>query len=122
MKKQLRLEEAGMAALGVFLFATLDYPWWVFALLILTPDISMAGYLLNNKFGAFAYNIFHHKGIALLLYLSGWWLGSSPLMLAGIILFTHAAMDRILGYGLKFPDDFKHTHLGWIGNKRTTNP
>jgi hypothetical protein len=24
-------------------------------------------------------------------------------------------MDRILGYGLKYPDAFQHTHLGIIG-------
>jgi uncharacterized protein YbjT (DUF2867 family) len=24
-------------------------------------------------------------------------------------------MDRVLGYGLKYPDAFKHTHLGTIG-------
>jgi len=32
----------------------------------------------------------------------------------------HVAVDRALGYGLKFNDDFQHTHLGWIGNKRRT--
>ena len=32
--------------------------------------------------------------------------------LPGIILFGHASMDRIFGYGLKFSDNFKHTHLG----------
>lgn len=26
-------------------------------------------------------------------------------------------MDRIFGYGLKYSDDFKHTHLGMIGKK-----
>ncbi len=26
-------------------------------------------------------------------------------------------MDRIFGYGLKFGDNFHHTHLGWIGGK-----
>lgn len=29
----------------------------------------------------------------------------------GIILLMHSAMERIFGYGLKFEDDFKHTHL-----------
>ncbi|TAG51385.1 MAG: DUF4260 family protein, partial [Runella slithyformis] len=32
----------------------------------------------------------------------------------GIILFAHSAMDRIAGYGLKYEDAFKHTHLGWL--------
>lgn len=38
------------------------------------------------------------------------------LQLAGIILFAHAAFDRILGYGLKYERGFKFTHLGEIGN------
>lgn len=37
-------------------------------------------------------------------------------MLAGVILFAHASMDRIFGYGLKYADDFKHTHLQEIGD------
>ena len=27
-------------------------------------------------------------------------------------------MDRMFGYGLKYDDAFKHTHLGWIGGQR----
>jgi hypothetical protein len=27
-------------------------------------------------------------------------------------------MDRIFGYGLKYPDAFQHTHLGWIGGAK----
>ena len=37
--------------------------------------------------------------------------------LAGLIIYGHSCMDRMLGYGLKFGDHFKHTHLGWIGGK-----
>ncbi|MDA1193538.1 MAG: DUF4260 family protein, partial [Candidatus Poribacteria bacterium] len=29
----------------------------------------------------------------------------------GAILIGHSAFDRLLGYGLKYPDAFKHTHL-----------
>jgi hypothetical protein len=38
------------------------------------------------------------------------------LLAIGIIFLGHAAFDRIFGYGLKFSDDFKHTHFGRIGN------
>jgi hypothetical protein len=40
------------------------------------------------------------------------------LQLAGIILFTHSSMDRVFGYGLKYPDSFNNTHLGPIGKAR----
>lgn len=36
------------------------------------------------------------------------------LITAGIVAWCHIAMDRMLGFGLKFPDAFEHTHLGWI--------
>ena len=36
--------------------------------------------------------------------------------LVGIVLFAHAAFDRIVGYGLKYERGFKFTHLGEIGN------
>jgi hypothetical protein len=32
-------------------------------------------------------------------------------------LFGHSNMDRLLGYGLKYPDAFQNTHLGVIGKK-----
>ncbi len=110
-----------MLLLGILLFTFLHYAWWVFPALILVPDISMAGYLFNNRIGAIFYNLFHHKGIAILLYLAGTLAGSSVMMLAGIILFSHSSLDRMLGYGLKHPDSFHHTHLGWIGNKHKTD-
>jgi hypothetical protein len=38
-----------------------------------------------------------------------------PLALAGVIMLGHSSFDRVLGYGLKYGDSFRHTHLGWIG-------
>ncbi|WP_424962588.1 DUF4260 domain-containing protein [Ekhidna sp.] len=112
MKNLIKLEELAMFLLSIYLFSLLDFAWWVFLLLILTPDIGMLGYLINPKVGAFTYNLFHHKGIALLILVFGWVAISEEILLTGIILFGHASMDRIFGYGLKFSDNFKHTHLG----------
>ena len=81
----------------------------------LAPDLSMFGYLLNTRIGAALYNLFHHKGIAIAAYLAGVYLHIPQLMFAGALLFGHSSFDRILGYGLKYSDDFKNTHLGWIG-------
>jgi hypothetical protein len=39
---------------------------------------------------------------------------------AGLIWAGHIAMDRALGYGLKHPDGFQHTHLGRIGGAPTS--
>lgn len=117
MNTLLKLEELGQFLLSILLFTQLDFAWWVFPACILLPDISMLGYVFNTKIGAWSYNFFHHKLLAIAFLIPGYWLNNSLLILAGVILFGHSAMDRIFGYGLKFTDNFKHTHLGWIGNK-----
>ncbi|MCM4172420.1 DUF4260 domain-containing protein [Arenibacter sp. TNZ] len=113
----LKVEEIGMFLLGVYLFGLLDYSWWWFIGLILVPDIGMLGYLLGNRLGAIGYNLFHHKGLAIAIYFLGIYLSLPLCQLLGIILFSHACMDRIFGYGLKYNKGFKYTHLGEIGNK-----
>ena len=116
MKTTLRLEEAGMLLLSIYLYyTTLHYSGWLFCALFLAPDLSMLAYLVNTKAGAFVYNLFHHKGLALLIYIAGLWMPSGPLQLAGLVLFGHASFDRMLGYGLKYSDSFSNTHLGKIG-------
>jgi len=116
MKTTLKLEELAMFTLGIFLFGQLDYAWWWFLVLILAPDIGMLGYLFGNATGAITYNICHHKGLAILIYLIGVYVSQPLCMLTGIVLFSHAALDRALGYGLKYNKGFKFTHLGEIGN------
>jgi len=115
MKTILKLEEIGMFLLGVYLFNQLSYSWWWFLALILTPDIGMLGYMLGNKIGAYTYNFFHHKGIAVAIYSLGVYVQIPWLQLAGVILFSHACFDRALGYGLKYTKGFKFTHLGEVG-------
>jgi hypothetical protein len=115
MKTVIKLEELGLFIFGIYLFSLLNYQWWWFLVLILAPDLSMLGYVFGNKSGAFLYNAFHHKGIAVLLYILGCYFKNEILQLAGIILFSHSAMDRIFGYGLKYENGFKYTHLGEIG-------
>ena len=117
MKLLLQLEEFTLFAFGMIIFSTLGYSWWTFWGLLLTPDIGMLGYLINSKVGAASYNLFHHRGIAVAVGLLGYTASIPLLTLAGSILFTHAAMDRMLGYGLKYTDNFTHTHLGMIGQK-----
>ncbi|MEQ8360874.1 MAG: DUF4260 domain-containing protein [Cytophagales bacterium] len=114
MRNTLKLEEILMFLGSIFLFSHYDLAWWWFPVFILLPDIGMLGYLFGSKVGAISYNIFHHKGIAILIYLISFHLESHIGELAGIILFAHSSMDRIFGYGLKYADDFKHTHLGWL--------
>ena len=117
MDNLLKLEEIGQLFLSIILFNQLDYTWWIFPACLLLPDLSMIGYLVDTKTGSWLYNFFHHKLLAITILIIGFWLNDSRLVLAGTILFGHSAMDRIFGYGLKFNDNFKNTHLGWIGKK-----
>lgn len=115
MKTTLKIEELAQFILGIFLFLQLDYAWWWFPVLLLTPDIGMIGYIINPIIGAFTYNLFHHKAIAILIGVAGFYLGNTLFILIGVILYSHASFDRIFGYGLKYTDSFKNTHLGYIG-------
>ena len=120
MKNVLKLEEAAMFGLCILALAHLRVPWWVYLLLAIGPDISMVGYSVNNKVGALSYNFFHHKGIAVALFVIGFLMGDfrgDIISIIGIVLFGHSSMDRMLGYGLKLKEGFQHTHLGKIGKK-----
>lgn len=117
MKNLLKLEELGQFLLTIFLFNQLDYAWWVFTACILLPDVSMVGYMINPKIGAWLYNFFHHKFLAIAILVLGFWSNNPLISLTGVILFGHSAMDRVFGYGLKFNDNFKNTHLGWTEKK-----
>ena len=115
MKTSLKLEELAMLLLGTFLFSQLNFSWWWFIGLFLAPDLGMLGYLINTKVGAFTYNLFHHKFVAIAIYFFGIFITSEIVQMIGVLLFSHASFDRIFGYGLKYEKGFKFTHLGEIG-------
>lgn len=115
MKIILKIEYIAFFIMGILMFSQTGFSWWWFLGLFFTPDVLMLGYVINTKVGAFCYNLFHHFGIAILVYFSGLYFKHSYTELAGSVLFAHSAFDRILGYGLKYGDNFKNTHLGRIG-------
>lgn len=115
MKTILKLEELFMFGITIFLFSKLNFAWWWYPALLFTPDLSMVGYIINPQIGAWTYNFVHFKGLGLSVYVLGVVLANPTLQLVGLILFGHSSMDRVLGYGLKYPDSFHNTHLGRIG-------
>jgi hypothetical protein len=115
----LRLEEFGVFLFSIYLFTLLPYRWWLFPLLLLTPDLSMFGYAFGPAIGAITYNLVHHRLVALALIVLGTLLHGPVVALAGVILLAHASIDRALGFGLKHQDAFSHTHLdGSAGQAR----
>jgi hypothetical protein len=120
MTSLLRLEHAAMALAALVAFQLSDGSWWLFAALILAPDLSMIGYLVNPRVGARAYNAVHGWFAPVALWLAALAAGSPLLTQLAIILAAHIAIDRTLGYGLKHESGFQDTHLGRIG--RATEP
>lgn len=117
MDLTIKIEEAAITAVCIYLLTNyhLGLPVWMWALLFFSPDFSMLGYLLSSRIGAVSYNLFHHRAVALVLLTFGFLMNLDVLIAGGLLLAAHSSFDRMLGYGLKFPDDFKHTSLGWIG-------
>lgn len=114
----LRFEGFALFLAAVAGYAFTDGSWLLFFLLILAPDLSMAGYLLGPKRGAIVYNA-AHSTIGPLLLLTAGFLGAGglPVHLA-VIWLAHIGIDRALGYGLKRSTGFTDTHLGRIGRER----
>jgi hypothetical protein len=107
----LRLEGLFVFALPLFLYRSGHYSWWLFVLLILSPDLVMLAYLINIKTGAAAYNFAHTLSLPLLLLLLGLLRPAANLLPFALIWIAHIGMDRMLGFGLKYPTSFNDTHL-----------
>jgi hypothetical protein len=118
--------EGGAIAIVTFVATLVLFSpwWWVPLAAFLLWDLSMLGYLKSPRAGAALYNLVHNYtgpaivGASAIVALWGvfplaWWGGLLALTWA-----FHVGVDRAFGYGLKLPDAFQHTHLGWIGRRR----
>jgi hypothetical protein len=107
----LRLEGAAFFGGAIALYASQGGSGVMFVLLLLAPDLSAVGYLVNPRIGSYAYNSVHTYALPAVLAalaLAGQW----PLgVQLALIWFAHISMDRMIGYGLKYPTSFKETHL-----------
>jgi hypothetical protein len=107
----LHAEGAAVAAAGIAVYFYADYPWWLLVALALAPDLSMLGYLAGVRVGTVAYDAVHTYALPVVLATSGLIADSELAIRIGLIWITHIGVDRALGYGLKYPTDFKDTHL-----------
>ena len=110
----LKIEGATVLVGSVLLYWLNGGSWWLFALLLMAPDVSMLGYLGGLRFGAAIYNAFHSYPLPAALAAFGL-LGGSPLAVSlSLVWFAHIGMDGLAGYGLKYPTAFGDTHLGRV--------
>ncbi|MDR3751969.1 MAG: DUF4260 domain-containing protein [Terracidiphilus sp.] len=108
----LRLEGLAIAAVSAVLYARTGASWWLFAALWLAPDLSMLGYVAGPCWGARTYNAIHAYVTPATLAVSALLLHQSGLLPFALVWVNHIGVDRLLGYGLKYPAGFKWTHLG----------
>lgn len=108
----LRLEGLGAFIASLVVYHHLEGEWLPFFVLLLLPDITMLGYALDVRVGSIVYNLGHTYSAPLVLlgiaYITDWHTG----FLLACIWFAHIGIDRIFGYGLKYPTHFKDTHFG----------
>jgi Domain of unknown function (DUF4260) len=115
LRTLLRLEGLALFIGMTLLYAVWEGSWWVYAILLLAPDISFAGYLAGPRAGAIIYNAAHSYMAPMALMTTGF-ATSSPLVLSiAMIWLAHIGIDRALGYGLKYSAGFSFTDLGRIG-------
>jgi uncharacterized membrane protein YgdD (TMEM256/DUF423 family) len=107
----LRLEGVALFAGSLLAYTTTGRSWWLVPLTFLFPDFSWLGYLAGTRVGARIYNLAHITPLPGVLIAVGWWQNASLAVALGLIWLAHIGLDRMLGYGLKYGDDFQHTHL-----------
>ena len=107
----LHIEGLAILLLALFLYASHSLSWPMFFILLFAPDLSSLGYLVNLKTGAKMYNYFHTTSFPIVLIIAGLLLNSGGILAIGLIWLAHIGMDRMLGYGLKYPTSFKDIHL-----------
>jgi hypothetical protein len=114
-RRWLRIEGLAALAAGITIYLAQGGMLVSLVPLVLAVDVSMIGYLRGPRAGAVLYNFAHNQALGLLVLGLGVAAGTVSVTLIGAILVAHVGMDRLVGYGLKYPTDFKDTHLGRIG-------
>lgn len=112
MPKQLVKLENALAFGGLlYIYLLNHYSLWYLFLFFFLPDLAMLVYLWDQEKGAVIYNLSHTylvPGTLALLALVGRLTFLWPF---AIIWAAHIAMDRMLGFGLKYPEGFRVTSI-----------
>lgn len=108
----LRVEGLVLFAAATAAYFLTDGGWLLFLVLFLAPDLSMAGYLVDGRVGATAYDVVHTTLLPAALLAGSWYAGAPLGVGLALVWLAHIGVDRIVGYGLKYPDAaFSETHL-----------
>lgn len=107
----IRIENGFAFAITFIIYLQLDFPIWMFFVFLLAPDITAIGYIFNHQIGSVVYNVGHNIVLPLILVIAFFIFSKEYLLLISLIWLAHIFMDRLFGFGLKYPNSFKRTHL-----------
>ena len=107
----LRLEGLAVGAGALVLYFDQGFGWLALVVLALAPDLSAIGYVAGPRAGALTYDLAHTYAGPVALGVGGVLAESDLAVQLALIWALHIGVDRLLGYGLKYPTSFKDTHL-----------
>jgi Domain of unknown function (DUF4260) len=107
----LRLEGLAILVAALVLYFDAGFGWLLLLVLFLAPDLSFAGYAFGPRIGALAYNALHTEVFPVALAIVGVVGDIDWATQLALIWLAHIGLDRLLGYGLKYPTAFRDTHL-----------
>jgi hypothetical protein len=107
----LRLEGGVVFGAALALYAHEGFSVLAFVLLFLAPDVSLLGYLAGARWGALVYDVVHFEAWPVALGVAGVLGGTDVAIQVALIWLAHVGVDRLLGYGLKYPGAFRDSHL-----------
>jgi hypothetical protein len=110
-RRLLHAEGLAVLAGSLALYFHLGYGWPLLVVLFLAPDLSALGYLAGARAGSISYDLVHTETWPVVLAVAGVLGGTDTLVQLALIWLAHIGLDRVLGYGLKYPTAFKDTHL-----------
>jgi hypothetical protein len=107
----LHAEGAVVFAVATLLYFHGDHPWWLYLVLALAPDLSMVAYAGGARLGALGYDAAHTYVVPVALAAVGVVGDVATLVAVALVWLAHIGIDRAVGYGLKYENGFKDTHL-----------
>lgn len=110
-RRLLHLEGLALLVGALVLYFEADFGWLPLVLLFLAPDLSILGYVGGPALGAACYDTVHTTVLPIALAMVGVLLDVDTAVQIALIWLAHIGVDRLLGYGLKYPTGFKDTHL-----------
>ncbi len=110
----LRVENLALLVLALAIYWDRGESWLLFAVLFLAPDLSFIAAVAGTEWGIISYNLAHTAIGPVILSAMGIFLDWDLGITLGLIWFAHLALDRAIGYGLKYSLDKGDTHLGRV--------